>query len=629
MMKRKLKYREKIILAILGASAIIYATIFSIIYIKFSNEAHESAFRIVDATADANANKIASELQVEVVKSRTLAYSFLGYRETEESSRWEIYKAMLTENAIKSPECTSVWASFELSAYTSGYKANYGRKYFNIYRLNNSIKQTELFRNLDGDVVGSSYYNYKQNKKENIDEPYLYSLTEDGKNEILITSICVPILENDQFIGLAGTDIGLQRYQDLTDKVKPFERSYAIMLSNRGKIITYPDKGKVNLPFEQVEPELAKNKDILEKIKKGERFNATKTDQKGEEYYIKFTPITIGNSETPWCLAVVTPMSVILEKSNATLRILIIIGVIGLLLLAIIIYSISNQLMNIVNKVIEFSKEIDEGNLNATIEINRTDEMGQLAKSLEGMKKSLKQMVLSIKEESESVSQATIQMNSNSQNLSTDANRQAASIEEAASSIEEITSNIQLNSINAKETEKIVESAAKSVIKGSEATQSAAQIMREIENKIQIITDIAFQTNLLALNAAVEAARAGEHGRGFAVVAAEVRRLAERSRVAADEIIKSISLGVQTSNNAGKMLSDTIPEIQRIVQLIQEISLASQEQAQGSNQISKAIQEINNITQANASSAEEIATNAEQLTSQAEQLENLIGFFKT
>ncbi|HYX08185.1 MAG TPA: methyl-accepting chemotaxis protein, partial [Bacteroidales bacterium] len=143
-----------------------------------------------------------------------------------------------------------------------------------------------------------------------------------------------------------------------------------------------------------------------------------------------------------------------------------------------------------------------------------------------------------------------------------------------------------------------------------------------------IINDIAFQTNILALNAAVEAARAGEHGKGFAVVAAEVRKLAERSKVAADEIVSLSVKSVKTTEDAGNMIDDLIPEIQKTARLVQEITAASLEQNSGADQVNGAIQQLNQVTQQNAAASEELATSAEEMANQAEQLRDSISFFR-
>lgn len=152
--------------------------------------------------------------------------------------------------------------------------------------------------------------------------------------------------------------------------------------------------------------------------------------------------------------------------------------------------------------------------------------------------------------------------------------------------------------------------------------------MKKIAKKITIINDIAFQTNLLALNAAVEAARAGEHGKGFAVVATEVKKLAERSRNAANEIMEVIYKGSDISEKARKLMNKYLPEMQKTSQLIQEITAASLEQKSGSEQVNESVQQLNNITQENASSAEEVASSAEELTAKSKALNDLISFFK-
>jgi methyl-accepting chemotaxis protein len=151
---------------------------------------------------------------------------------------------------------------------------------------------------------------------------------------------------------------------------------------------------------------------------------------------------------------------------------------------------------------------------------------------------------------------------------------------------------------------------------------------KRISEKIGVINDIAFQTNILALNAAVEAARAGTEGRGFAVVASEVRKLAENSKLAADEIIVLAKDGTLLSEVAGNDSLNMVSELEKTSGLVKEITAASAEQANGVTQVNNAIQQLNNITQQNAAASEEMATSSEELSSQAEQLKEMISFFK-
>ncbi|HEY4786664.1 MAG TPA: methyl-accepting chemotaxis protein [Bacteroidales bacterium] len=159
------------------------------------------------------------------------------------------------------------------------------------------------------------------------------------------------------------------------------------------------------------------------------------------------------------------------------------------------------------------------------------------------------------------------------------------------------------------------------------ASQNSLSSVRVITDKICVINDIAFQTNILALNAAVEAARAGEQGRGFAVVAAEVRKLAERSKTAASEIVELSKKSLYATEEANTLLISVIPEIEKTALLLQEITAASEQQRSGTVQINNAVQQLNTVTQQNVSSAEELASNAEELNSQAEELMESINFF--
>ncbi|MCT8284843.1 methyl-accepting chemotaxis protein [Xanthomonas translucens pv. translucens] len=224
---------------------------------------------------------------------------------------------------------------------------------------------------------------------------------------------------------------------------------------------------------------------------------------------------------------------------------------------------------------------------------------------------------------------ASEQLSATAQSLSQAASEQAAGVEETSASLEQMTASISQNSENAKVTDGMAAKASREAAESGEAVRKTVAAMKEIARKIGIIDDIAYQTNLLALNAAIEAARAGEHGKGFAVVAAEVRKLAERSQVAAHEIGDVAGSSVDLAESAGHLLDGMVPSIRRTSDLVQEISAASEEQTSGVGQINCAVVQLNQTTQQSAANAEELAATAEEVSSQAEQLQVLMNFFRT
>lgn len=257
------------------------------------------------------------------------------------------------------------------------------------------------------------------------------------------------------------------------------------------------------------------------------------------------------------------------------------------------------------------------------------DEIGKLSLATKKMVDILKDIIHKVNDGASSITDASQQIESTALQMSQGANEQAASIEEISSTVEEIAANIELSAQNAERTEQVAEKTHKGIKDVSQSSKDTIEATKEISEKINTISDISSQTDILALNAAIEAARAGDHGKGFAVVATEVRNLAERSKVAAEEIIELAQKGFEQAEVTGKRMDEILPEINNTTGFVQEIAVSSQEQSNGANQINNAMQQLNTISQQSAAASDELTVKAEEMNEQATKLRAVIQFFKT
>ena len=316
---------------------------------------------------------------------------------------------------------------------------------------------------------------------------------------------------------------------------------------------------------------------------------------------------------------------------SASISIVSLLLIISIILGVIISNFISSSLSRVFGKCVEIVNEVAHGNLTLSVDkkiLKRKDEVGQLANSIDEMAVKLKNVVVNINDGANFIANAGSEMSSASQKLSSGANEQASVAEEVSSSMEEMVANIEQNNDNSILANKISDDTSKAIKQIGITAEEGHEAAKTIAEKIVVINEIASQTNILALNAAVEAARAGEHGRGFAVVASEVRKLAERSKIAADEIIGLTTTSVNVSEKTREIVDKFIPEIEKSAKLVQEIAVGSSEQKIGAEQINNALMQLNNVIQQNALSSEKMTGNAVQLSDQADILKDVISFFK-
>lgn len=294
------------------------------------------------------------------------------------------------------------------------------------------------------------------------------------------------------------------------------------------------------------------------------------------------------------------------------------------------------------NKSIDAIRQIAAGKLDTRIDVNGTNEMGQLADTLRHMQSELTNTVGKVRHSADVILTDAAEISTGNKDLSARTEQQAVALEETAASMVELTATVKQNAENASQASNLALNASEIARRGGKVVDNVVLTMVEITDSSQKIADItnvidsiAFQTNILALNAAVEAARAGEEGRGFAVVAGEVRNLAQRSAEAAkqikmliDDSVEKVGTGSELVESAGETMSEIVGAVTRVTDIMAEIASASDEQSRGIDQVGTAVTEMDRVTQQNALLVQESAAAAIALEEQTGYLTQAVSVFQ-
>ncbi|MDX9855044.1 MAG: PAS domain-containing protein, partial [Tenuifilaceae bacterium] len=377
----KLRIRTKVLVLVLLTTVGVFALIGAFISSKTSRLAVDNALSIAKGHAEKVANAAKSELELDLGFSRALAQSFATYHLYDSIARDSIFYSILKSQVEQNPRYVSVWTNLEYSAYKPNYTKTYGRRSVSAYIKHGTTLVTEEDKNLTGDVVGSGYHQAKSSNNEIILDPYIFTL--DGTTELLGTSVCAPVRRNGQFVGLAGVDIELSKFQQTIENIQPYKNTISFLLSNNATIIAHTDRNLVNQSLAQAFPQQEAEQLIQSKVKRGKPINFH-TEYNGQDYYMLIEPIPLGETGKPWAMGLLIPIKEIKAEAQRTIMWGILVAAIGMVVLGYVLWLIAGSITSPIIDTTHLLNDLAQGDIDQSKKLTITtgDELESMANSV-------------------------------------------------------------------------------------------------------------------------------------------------------------------------------------------------------------------------------------------------------
>lgn len=685
-MFKKMKLRTRLMLLICTVSFLSFAITIGIIANKAKGISQKDALVTAHETASRYGNQIKGELETGMDTASVLAHSFAGMAQSKDASLRDSINRMLESILEANPGYLGVWTVWEpnaLDGLDAQFKNTEGHdstgRFIPYWHRGSGAIEMEPLVDYSTPGQGDYYLTPLNSRKQLITEPYSYQV---GGQEVLLTSIAVPIIMENKAVGVVGVDLSLENFEDLIKSIHVFETGYGALISNGGIFVAHPKKALIGKDIRDYV-----GKDSVRAIENGNSYTITqKSVQTKTVSYIHYVPVSIGETDKPWSFAIVAPLDKVTKGAGEIVRSAVFVSVVAMAIFAVIIFFLSNSIVNPIKSIGVGLEDIaqGEGDLTSRLQIGRQDEIGELAHWFNVFVGKLNDMISQIQSNLHTLNNAIEQLSSVSGNLSRGsdeaseksnavaaaANQMSANMDAVAHSSEEAATNVNMIASATEEMSATVTEIAGNTSKAREVSEQAVHkttsasnrmdelggAANEISKVTETITEISEQTNLLALNATIEAARAGEAGKGFAVVANEIKELAKQTSEATLEIRQKIEAIQQSTNLSVKEMGDINVVINDVNEIVSTIATAVEEQSASTAEISsnvsnaaQGIEEVNeNVSQSSVVSEDiseqisgvnqvssviqgdsnKVNEQANELSVLAKQLETIVGQFK-